>query len=79
MSKNWYPVISQEECTECGSCVEKCSHGVYEVGVKKPIIVNPDECVDGCRGCQNICPSGAISYFGDTGQEVSACGCCSCS
>ncbi|WP_083830159.1 4Fe-4S binding protein [Thermococcus zilligii] len=39
-----------EKCTGCLTCVNFCPHGVYEV----------------CRGCQRICPSGAISYYGDS-------------
>ncbi|ACL19279.1 hypothetical protein Dhaf_1222 [Desulfitobacterium hafniense DCB-2] len=27
MSKNWYPVIDYETCTECGACVAKVPTG----------------------------------------------------
>lgn len=74
MSKKWYPVINYETCTECGACVEKCSNGVYEKGFSKPNVINPDRCVDGCRGCQNLCPTESVDYVGDVGQE-SSCGC----
>ena len=78
MSKNWYPVINYENCIECGACVEMCQNGVYEKGTTKPNVVNPDGCVEGCRGCQVECPSEAIEYAGDVGNE-SACGPgCSC-
>lgn len=30
MAKAWYPVIDYMECKECGSCIKKCSHGVYD-------------------------------------------------
>jgi ferredoxin len=33
MAKNWYPMINEESCVECGSCVEKCTHGVYDKSV----------------------------------------------
>lgn len=36
MSKTWFPVISYEKCNECGACVEKCTHGVYEKGGTSP-------------------------------------------
>jgi len=66
MSKNWYPVIDTKTCDDCGKCVEKCSHGVFDKSsLKKPIIIFPDECMDGCHGCGNLCPSGSISYFGE--------------
>ncbi|SNR98831.1 4Fe-4S dicluster domain-containing protein [Anaerovirgula multivorans] len=66
MSKNWYPVIEYLKCDECGACVKKCSHGVYNK--KKditPLVVHPEGCVDGCHGCGNICPNGAIQYVGE--------------
>ncbi len=76
MSKNWYPVINQENCIECGSCVNFCPHGVYEKESDKPIVLSPEECIEGCHGCQGICPAEAITYFGDAGEKPSsACGC----
>ncbi|WKY43768.1 4Fe-4S binding protein [Eubacteriaceae bacterium ES2] len=67
MAKGWYPVINEENCVECGSCVGKCTHGVYDKSSQKPIVIYTDGCVDGCHGCQNLCPADAIEYFGDTG------------
>lgn len=78
MSKKWYPVINYETCTDCGACIAKCSHGVYETGTSKPNVVYPDGCIDGCHGCQVLCPTNSIDYVGDTGQS-SSCNCsCSC-
>ena len=88
MAKTWYPVIDYTQCAECGSCVKKCTHGVYHiVKAPVPVVVKPDACIDHCHGCGNICPSGAITYLGeDTGwvpphghpaaqAENSGCGC----
>ncbi|HEX9059769.1 MAG TPA: 4Fe-4S dicluster domain-containing protein [Clostridia bacterium] len=66
MSKSWYPVLNYETCKECGACFKKCSHGVFELDGKRPVVVNPDECVQGCHGCGNLCPVGSIEYVGDT-------------
>jgi NAD-dependent dihydropyrimidine dehydrogenase PreA subunit len=78
MSKTWYPVINYENCIGCGACFNKCSHGVYEMKDDKPKVVQPQNCVEKCRGCQNLCPAQAIDYVGDTGDESScSCGCCS--
>ena len=86
MAKAWYPVIDYVICTECGTCVAKCSHGVYDIQKKpSPVVVNPEACIDHCHGCGNRCPVGAITYVGeDTGwtppnssQEASE-ACCSC-
>jgi len=76
MSKTWYPVINYEECIECGACLEKCKHGVFKRDGNRPVVVYPEGCVQGCRGCGNLCPVGAIDYVGDTGASDESCGCC---
>lgn len=81
MAKKWYPVINYDTCIACGVCFGKCQHGVYELEGRKPVIVNPDGCIDGCRGCQLLCPSESIQYVGDTGNKKSggcSCGCTNC-
>lgn len=86
MAKTWYPVINYLACTECGTCVGNCPHGVYEPAkAPSPVVRNPEDCVDHCHGCGNRCPEGAISYVGDdTGwtppahtqkREASGCSC----
>ena len=65
MSKNWYPVIDYSLCDECGLCTKKCSHGVYnKEKAPTPVVINEEGCIEGCHGCGNICPSGAIQYVG---------------
>ena len=66
MSKKWYPVINYVVCAECGACIDKCAHGVYDnEKAPSPIVINGDGCIEGCHGCGNICPNGAITYVGD--------------
>lgn len=87
MAKAWYPVIDYLECMECGSCIKKCSHGVYDKSIAPtPVVSNPAACIDHCHGCGNLCPQGAITYVGDdTGwkpphgnrQEANETCCCS--
>lgn len=80
MSKNWYPVIQYENCIECGACIEKCCKDVYEKNETKPNVIHPENCVEGCKGCQDVCPEEAVEFVGDTG-EVSPCKCsgsCDC-
>ena len=69
MAAKWYPVIDYSTCTACGTCVAKCTHGVYHTKkAPDPVVINPDGCVDHCHGCGNKCPVGAITYVGeDTG------------
>ncbi len=67
MSKTWYPIIDDQKCIGCLSCVAFCPHGVYEAYDGKPLIIHPENCIERCHGCQlHACPSGAITYFGDT-------------
>jgi len=66
MASTWYPVIDYILCTECGTCVSKCPHGVYNTKkAPTPVVTNPVSCVDHCHGCGNRCPVGAITYVGD--------------
>ena len=48
MSLNWYPIINYENCTECGSCFNKCTHGVYEQEGNHTIVVQPANCIENC-------------------------------
>ena len=66
MAKTWYPVIDYAVCTECGVCTEFCRNDVYDL--KKapiPVASSPENCIDHCHGCGNLCPEGAITYVGD--------------
>jgi NAD-dependent dihydropyrimidine dehydrogenase PreA subunit len=76
MSKTWYPVINYEKCAECGACVNKCTHGVYnKEKAPRPVVVKPEGCVQGCKGCGKLCPNDAIEYFGDVSRQSDAAGC----
>ena len=66
MSKNWYPVIDYNECGECGACVDKCMHDVYDkLKAPSPVVIFPEGCIEGCKGCGDLCPNSAIQYVGD--------------
>lgn len=59
----WFPTIDQGKCTECGQCVEFCSHGTYERDENgRPAVKYPFHCVVGCSGCKPQCPAEAISF-----------------
>ncbi len=71
MSKSWYPVIDYEKCIGCLACVEFCPHDVFEVSDGKPEVVNPEGCVDFCKGClKAACPVSAISFVGDDKKKI---------
>ena len=54
------PIITNEDCTACGSCVEACPNGVLEIVDTKVEVVNEDECV-ACEACIEECPMGVIT------------------
>ena len=77
MSKKWYPVIDYEKCVACGTCVDMCRHGVYDKAkAPSPVVIFPEGCVEGCKGCGNKCPVEAIQYVGDSSAaKGGGCGC----
>ncbi len=71
MSKYWYPIIDYNKCNGCMICFKKCKNDVYKIGSnKKPKVINPDGCFEGCHGCGDICKTKAITYFGDNLKEL---------
>ncbi len=86
MAKTWYPVVDYALCAECGTCIAKCPHNVYDKSkAPSPVVKNPKACVDHCHGCGNRCPVGAITYVGDNtgwtppnGKKETEEACCSC-
>ncbi|MCW4007195.1 MAG: ferredoxin family protein [Candidatus Bathyarchaeota archaeon] len=62
----WYPIIDYEKCITCGKCVEFCHNRAFDFeekdGKRRTIVKNPYNCVVFCRGCEEICPVGAISH-----------------
>lgn len=80
MSKNWYPMINYDLCAQCGACVDMCKHGVYNKDkAPQPVVIYPEGCIEGCKGCGNLCPNGAIEYFGDVSEACDCGGSCGCS
>lgn len=66
MAQNWYPIVNEELCSACSSCIDFCKNGVLEAnGLGIPQVVKPEACIEFCRGCAKLCPSEAITYFGD--------------
>jgi NAD-dependent dihydropyrimidine dehydrogenase PreA subunit len=76
MAKNWFPIIDYEKCTSCFQCVEMCPHNVFVIENNIPIVANPENCVEFCRGCQKgACDFDAISFPADIKGGNVTCSC----
>ncbi len=51
-------VTVSEACDACGVCVETCPTDVFEVKGGE-VVTHEERCIY-CRGCEAICPKGAI-------------------
>ena len=61
----WDPRINYAKCVACGKCVDFCHMYAFKVDEKngeKITVVNANRCVVFCRGCEDICPAGAITH-----------------
>jgi formate hydrogenlyase subunit 6/NADH:ubiquinone oxidoreductase subunit I len=66
---SWDPIIDQSKCLACEKCVNFCHMKAFktqEKEGKKKIRVNKNRCVVFCRGCEEVCPFGAISHPNET-------------
>jgi len=54
------PIISEDDCSACGICVDECPNGVLELVSDVAEVVNDDDCT-GCEACMEVCPMGAIT------------------
>ena len=54
--------VDADKCTGCGTCVDVCPVGVYELRDDKSVPVNVDECIL-CRACEAQCPNNAIEII----------------
>ncbi|MBS3973977.1 MAG: 4Fe-4S binding protein [Actinobacteria bacterium] len=53
------PIISTDDCSACGICVDACPEGVLEIVGDTAVAVNDDDCT-ACAACMEECPMGAI-------------------
>lgn len=61
---HWNSSIIEDACIGCGTCVTGCSRLVYRFDFerKKPVVVDPLNCMVGCTTCANTCPAHAIAF-----------------
>ena len=62
----WAPRIDYTKCTSCGKCVDFCHTQTFEFEQenrkRKTVVKDQKACVVFCRGCEDICPAGAITH-----------------
>jgi len=66
------PVIKQDVCTICGTCVEVCEFGAISLQEKEGAqvaLVNEALC-KGCGTCATYCPTGAIDIRHFRDQQI---------
>lgn len=57
-----YPIINENSCIACGTCVVNCKAGVFDRR-RKPVVIKKENCIEGCKTCANVCPMKAITFF----------------
>jgi len=55
-------VVDNHKCTGCGTCVDTCPVGVFEIKDGKSVPVKTEECLV-CRACEVQCPENAIQVI----------------
>jgi CDP-4-dehydro-6-deoxyglucose reductase, E3 len=60
----WNPSVDVDACIGCGTCVTGCSRLVYRYDYenRKPVVVDPLNCMVGCTTCANTCPTHALHF-----------------
>ena len=64
-----YPVLKQEKCVKCGTCVEVCPVGAATMAVGEYPEYDLSVCV-GCAQCIAMCPEIALKIFWSTSKSI---------
>ena len=64
---NYYAVVEEDECTTCGTCVDRCQ--VNAIKVDDFAVIDKEICI-GCGLCVAPCPTEAISMVRKSADEA---------
>jgi len=53
------PTVDLTACTACGTCIDECPNGCYDLA-STAVMARPDDCTE-CGICVDACPSSALS------------------
>lgn len=67
MHQSYHPVVDEEVCSHCGSCIDGCPEEAFSEGSDGEPVLDEEKCI-GCGECAADCPESAISM---EGEEVS--------
>jgi len=59
---DWGPTVDPSRCTGCGTCVDFCHQGVWDLIGGTAVVVAKSNCVLGCSHCATLCEVEAISF-----------------
>lgn len=65
------PVVDENICTGCGTCVEICAFGAMKKN-ERGIAENIPAACKGCGNCGATCPEGAIKMRHYTDEQLMA-------
>jgi MinD superfamily P-loop ATPase len=57
---NWVASVHASQCTHCGLCMEYCRFDAIQMNGMQTPVIDRYKC-EGCRLCERICPSNAIT------------------
>ncbi|MCF8033364.1 MAG: 4Fe-4S binding protein [Desulfarculaceae bacterium] len=66
---NHFAVVDSEECTGCGTCLERCQIGAIALDGDDQAQVNLDRCI-GCGLCVTHCPGEALRLEAKPGDQM---------
>lgn len=58
-TNDWFPIIHQEQCNGCGTCIAQCPTHALGWCEDRASLLHPDLCIY-CTTCEDICPAHAI-------------------